>query len=151
VVDVDAVLSDEQLERLRSFPGIGCEELNKYFTLMPREHGFLDAPGRGPEARLGLAVQLCTLPWLGYVPDDLLGIPQAALLCLAGQMAVAPAVLEVYDRATRKRPRTEGLDHQKRCTCFCRGHGVDSHILAGRVHLILDHSRCPLITVNSGG
>ncbi|MFB9682110.1 Tn3 family transposase [Streptosporangium vulgare] len=105
-------LSDEQLERLRSFPDIGREELNKYFTLTPREHGFLDAPGRGPEARLGLAVQLCTLPWLGYIPDDLLEIPQAALLRLAGQMAVFPGMLEQYDRVTRKRPQTRS-DHLK--------------------------------------
>ena len=41
-------LSDEQLERLRSFPDIGREELIKYFTLTSREHAFLDAPGRGP-------------------------------------------------------------------------------------------------------
>ncbi|WP_425434690.1 DUF4158 domain-containing protein [Nonomuraea jiangxiensis] len=41
-----------------------------------REHAFLDAPGRGPEARLGLAVQLCTLAWLGYIPDDLQEVRQ---------------------------------------------------------------------------
>ncbi|WP_440088074.1 DUF4158 domain-containing protein [Streptosporangium sp. LJ11] len=105
-------LSDEQLERLWSFPDIGREELNKYFTLTPREHGFLDGPGRGPEARLGLAVQLCTLPWLGYIPDDLLEIPQVALLRLAGQMAVFPGMLEAYDRSTRKRPQTRS-DHLK--------------------------------------
>jgi hypothetical protein len=42
-------LSDEQLERLRSFPDIGREELIKYFTLMSREHAFLD----GPPGRIG--------------------------------------------------------------------------------------------------
>ncbi|PRX45321.1 uncharacterized protein DUF4158 [Nonomuraea fuscirosea] len=105
-------LSDEQLERLRSFPDIGREELIKYFTLTSREHAFLDAPGRGPEARLGLAVQLCTLPWLGYIPDDLQEIPQAALVRLAGQMAVFPGMLEQYARATKKRPQTRS-DHLK--------------------------------------
>ncbi|MGW7478229.1 DUF4158 domain-containing protein [Nonomuraea muscovyensis] len=99
-------LSDEQLERLRSFPDIGREELIKYFTLTSREHAFLDAPGRGPEARLGLAVQLCTLPWLGYIPDDLQKVPQAASVRLAGQMAVFPGMLEQYARATTKRPQT---------------------------------------------
>ncbi|MER5326302.1 DUF4158 domain-containing protein [Streptosporangium roseum] len=49
---------DGQLERLRSLPDIGREELIKYFTLTSREHAFLDAPGWGPEARLGLAGQL---------------------------------------------------------------------------------------------
>ncbi|MFI6907248.1 hypothetical protein ACIBKY_38720 [Nonomuraea sp. NPDC050394] len=34
--------------------------------------------GRGPAARLGLAVRLCTLPWLGFVPDDIWAVPRAA-------------------------------------------------------------------------
>ncbi|MBO2445939.1 DUF4158 domain-containing protein [Actinomadura barringtoniae] len=50
-------LSDEQVEQLRSFPDIGREELIKYFTLTPREQAFLDAPGRGADARLWLALQ----------------------------------------------------------------------------------------------
>ncbi|MDQ6948254.1 MAG: DUF4158 domain-containing protein, partial [Actinomycetota bacterium] len=28
---------------------------------------------------LGLAVQLCTLPWLGFVPDDVASAPPAAV------------------------------------------------------------------------
>src|SRR5262249_51193000 len=47
-----------------------------------------------------------------YIPDDLLEIPQAALLRLTGQMAVFPGMLEAYDRATRKRPQTRS-DHLK--------------------------------------
>ncbi|MGK5553794.1 Tn3 family transposase [Actinomadura kijaniata] len=105
-------LPDEQVERLRSFPGIGREELIKYFTLTPREHAFLDAPGRGADARVGLALQLCTLPWLGFVPDDLEDVPQAALLRLTSQLAVFPGALEYYVASTRKRPQTRS-DHLK--------------------------------------
>ena len=76
--------SDEQMERLRSYPGIGREELIRFFTLTRKDLGFVDnlglGGGRGPTARLGLAVQLCTLPWLGFVPDDLWSVPQAAVL-----------------------------------------------------------------------
>jgi len=41
--------------------------------------GFVD-PGRGrsPKDRLGLADQLCTLPWLGFVPDAMFSAPPAA-------------------------------------------------------------------------
>jgi len=64
--------SDEQMERLRSYPDIGREELIRFFTLTRKDLGFVDnlghGGGRGPAARLGLAVQLCTLPWLGFVP-----------------------------------------------------------------------------------
>ena len=74
------LFSDDQLERLRSFPGIGREELIRFFTLTRKDLGFIDnlehGGGRGPAARLGLAVQLCTLPWLGFVPDDLWSVPR---------------------------------------------------------------------------
>jgi hypothetical protein len=92
--------SDEQMERLRSYPDIGREELARFFTLTRKDLGFIDnlgrGGGRGPAARLGLAVQLCTVPWLGFVPDDLWSVPQAAVLRLANQLAVFPGVLEQY-------------------------------------------------------
>jgi Domain of unknown function (DUF4158) len=59
------VFSDEDLERLRSFPEINREELIRFFTLTSADVEFIDpGRGRGPSDRLGLAVQLCTLPWL---------------------------------------------------------------------------------------
>jgi hypothetical protein len=74
--------------------------LARFFTLTRKDLGFIDnlgrGGGRGPAARLGLAVQLCTVPWLGFVPDDLWSVPQAAVLRLANQLAVFPGVLEQY-------------------------------------------------------
>ncbi|MGW0591330.1 DUF4158 domain-containing protein [Streptosporangium sp. NPDC002607] len=56
---------------LRRFPEIDREELFRFFTLTPADLAFIDpGRGRGPVDRLGLAVALCTLPWLGFVPDD---------------------------------------------------------------------------------
>ncbi|MEO5873897.1 MAG: DUF4158 domain-containing protein [Streptosporangiaceae bacterium] len=90
-----SVLSDEQIERLRSFPDIGREELFRHFALTRKDLGFIDklgrGGGRGPAARLGLAVQLCTLLWLGFVPEDIWSVPQAALIRLSNQVAVFPA------------------------------------------------------------
>src|SRR5260370_13099869 len=73
VVGVVAVaarmFSEEQLEQLRSFPDIGRDDLIRYFTLTQADMAFVDpGRGRGPADRLGLAVPLCTLPWLGVVP-----------------------------------------------------------------------------------
>jgi hypothetical protein len=49
--------SDEQMERLRSYPDIGREELIRFFTLTRKDLGFVDnlghGGGRGPAARLG--------------------------------------------------------------------------------------------------
>ncbi|MFG6201215.1 DUF4158 domain-containing protein [Nonomuraea sp. JJY05] len=99
--------SDEQMERLRSYPDIGREELIRFFTLTRKDLGFIDnldrGGGRGPAARLGLAVQLCTLPWLGFVPDDIWAVPQAAVLRLANQLAVYPGMLEQYGRRAQTR------------------------------------------------
>lgn len=68
---VTQVVADEELERLRGFPEIGREELFWFFTLAPSDVAFVDpGRGRGPADRLGLSVALCTLPWLGFVPDD---------------------------------------------------------------------------------
>lgn len=99
--------SDEQMERLRSYPDIGREKLIRFFTLTRKDLGFIDnldrGGGRGPAARLGLAVQLCTLPWLGFVPDDIWAVPQAAVLRLANQLAVYPGMLEQYGRRAQTR------------------------------------------------
>ncbi|MFF5408336.1 DUF4158 domain-containing protein [Streptomyces misionensis] len=44
--------------------------------------------GRSPKDRLGLAVQLCTLPWLGFVPDDVASAPMAAVARLAEHLQI---------------------------------------------------------------
>jgi len=74
------VFSDEELARLRGFPEITAEELVRFFTLSAADAEFVD-PGRGRSAkgRLGLAVQLCSLPWLGFVPDDVTTAPAVAV------------------------------------------------------------------------
>jgi hypothetical protein len=61
------ILSDAELEKLRRFPELSREELVRYFTLTPADESFLIGHRRQGN-RLGVAVQLCTLPWLGFVP-----------------------------------------------------------------------------------
>jgi TnpA family transposase len=102
------VFSDEELERLRSFPDINREELIRFFTLTPADVEFIDPRrGRGPADRLGLAVQLCTLPWLGFVPDDVAGAPTAAVARLSEGLRVPVGELRRYGE--REQTRTEHL------------------------------------------
>lgn len=83
------VFAEEELTRLRGFPEIGREELFRFFTLAPADVAFVDpGRGRGPADRLGLAVTLCTLPWLGFVPDDVGAAPAVAVARLAGQLGL---------------------------------------------------------------
>jgi TnpA family transposase len=102
------VFADQELEALRRFPEIGREELFRFFTLTPTDVAFVDpGRGRGPADRLGLAVTVCSLPWLGFVPDDVAAAPRAAVARLAEQLQVNPDVIRSYGR--RAKTRTEHL------------------------------------------
>ena len=102
------MFSEDQLERLRSFPDIGRDDLIRYFTLAPADVAFVGpGRGRGPSDRLGLAVQLATLPWLGFVPDDVASAPPVAVARLAERLGVDPGELG----------RTGGGSRPGRITC----------------------------------
>ncbi|WP_369394789.1 DUF4158 domain-containing protein [Streptomyces sp. CG1] len=102
------VFADDELARLRGFPEINKEELIRFFTLTPADVGFID-PGRGrsPKDRLGLAVQLCTLPWLGFVPDDVASAPPAAVARLSEHLQIPVGELRFYGE--REQTRTGHL------------------------------------------
>lgn len=102
------MFADEELERLREFPEVSREDLVRFFTLTPADLAFVDpGRGRGPADRLGLAVTLCTLPWLGFVPDEVRAAPPVAVARLAEQLQVDPSVLRFYGR--RPKTRTDHL------------------------------------------
>ena len=85
------VLADQELEALRKFPEIGREELFRFFTLTRRTlRSSIPSVAGGPADRLGLAVTLCTLPWIGFVPDEVAAAPRAAVARLAEQLQVDP-------------------------------------------------------------
>lgn len=96
------MFSEEQLEQLRSFPEISSDELIRYFTPTPADVAFVD-PGRGPTDRLGMLIQLCTLPWLGFVPDEVASAPLAAVTRVAERLGVSPAVLAPYGQRAQTR------------------------------------------------
>jgi TnpA family transposase len=108
------LFSDDQLEALKGFPDIDKDELIRFFTLTPADVAFVDPErGRGPADRLGLAVQLCTLPWLGFVPDDVRAAPPVAVGRLAQRLRVDAAVLAGYG----ERPQTR-TDHLRLVTDY---------------------------------
>jgi hypothetical protein len=98
------MFSEEQLKQLRSFPDIGRDDLIRYFTLTQADVGFVDpGRGRGPADRLGLAVQLCTLLWLGFVPDEVSSAPPVAVAGLAEPLGLEPEGPEGYRRRSHTR------------------------------------------------
>jgi hypothetical protein len=83
-------LSDPELARLSSWPDeIAVEDVVTYFTLSADDLSWLAGFNR-QHNRLGVAVQLSTLPWLGWIPDDLAGCPPIALDRLAQALGIAP-------------------------------------------------------------
>src|SRR4051812_33138031 len=81
------VFSDEELQQVRGFPEVGRAELIRYFTLAGPDEMFV-RKFRGKPNVLGAAVQLCTLPWLGFVPDDVASAPVEAVGRLAERLEV---------------------------------------------------------------
>ena|ERR1700720_182226 len=81
-------LSDAELARLSSWPDeIAAEDLVTFFTLSPDDLAWLAGFNRD-ENRLGAAVQLCALPWLGWIPDDPTGCPASAFVGLATALTI---------------------------------------------------------------
>lgn len=113
--------SDAERRRLERFPEhIAVEDLRACFALSDADRALVFAQ-RGAANRLGLAVQLCALRFLGFVPQDLAGLPAAALEFLAGQADAAAHELLEYGA----RPRTR-VDHLARVRQHLGYHTLDS-------------------------
>ncbi|MGH3529835.1 MAG: DUF4158 domain-containing protein, partial [Pseudonocardiaceae bacterium] len=100
------VFSEAELGRLRGFPEITRAELIRYFTLTSADEEFL-RKFLGRRNVLGAGVQLCTLPWVGFVPDEVGSAPDAAVERLAERLAI-PAV-ELRGYGERAQTRTDHL------------------------------------------
>lgn len=102
-------LSETQRFRLNRFPSsFNAEDLNKHFLLTLRDIEQVHSM-RGPENQLGFALQLCTLRYLGYCPDDLsLGqVGSEVMVYLARQLRLDPASFADYGK--RAHTRTDHL------------------------------------------
>jgi uncharacterized protein DUF4158 len=96
--------STVQRRELGSFPGhAGPEDVERFFELEPEDLRWVLAH-RG-DARLGVAAQLCSLRWLGFVPDLLAELPRPALLALSEQLESDPDDLMLY--GARAQTRTD--------------------------------------------
>ena len=100
------VFSAEELARLRGFPEITRAELIRYFTVTRADEAFLRKFHTRANV-LGASVQLATLPWLGFVPDEVTSAPPAAVGRLAGRLGIAAAELAGYGQ--REQTRTGHL------------------------------------------
>ena len=81
-------LSNEQFKNYGRYPEVlSPQDLSKYFHLDDDDH-FRIAQKRGKHIRLGFAVQLGTVRFLGTFLTDPLDAPSAVLLTLARQLHI---------------------------------------------------------------
>lgn len=100
--------STAEIRKLESWPvEFDRDELVQYFTLTPEDVAWVNRSARCTPAKLGLAVQLCALPLLGFVPEDVPAAPRAAVSRLAVQLGIPVGALASY--GTRAQTRTDHL------------------------------------------
>lgn len=89
-------LSDADRDRLSTFPPeVAEEDLVAHFTLSPDDQAIVRRRRR-EHNRLGFALQLCTLRFLGFIPDDLTRAPSAVVAYLADQLDADRSELQSY-------------------------------------------------------
>src|SRR5712692_3130905 len=90
-------LTEAERERWQHFPDtILQDDLAVYFLLSEDDTREVNRQ-REPPNRLGYALQLCTLRYLGFVPTDFTATPEVAVTFVAEQLGIAPRVLAQYD------------------------------------------------------
>lgn len=84
-------LTAQQRAQLDNFPETMTQDaLIKYFTLTDSD--LEKIPRRSPAySRLGFSIMLCGLRYLGFIPDNLLGLPEPALNFLKLQLGIDEA------------------------------------------------------------
>src|SRR2546425_7570743 len=89
-------LSPADRDRLNRFPAqISDDDLWAFFVLSDSDQQVINHQ-REAHTRLGFALQLCALRYLGFAPDDLQTAPSVAVEYVAQQLGVAPQALAAY-------------------------------------------------------
>ncbi len=100
-------LTKAEREQLSSFPSSPTEEnIIKFYALTAKDNELINKRS-GDYNRLGFALQLGTLRYLGFIPDELQNAPIVIVEYLAQQLQVKPNSLSLYGK--REKTRTSQL------------------------------------------
>lgn len=100
-------LTDVERARLSRFPReISTEDLYAHFTLTGRDRGAVPTTS-APANRLGFALSLCAVRYLGFCPDEISSCPGGAAWYVSQQLALSPDALSGYPE--REQTRTDHL------------------------------------------
>jgi hypothetical protein len=85
-------------DNLNSFPKeIPYEDIVKYFTISYPDMKQIPKSSSDYN-RIGFAVQLCSLRYMGFVPEDITNLPKEALHYLSRQLKIEPNCLNDYGK-----------------------------------------------------
>ncbi|MDG3005972.1 DUF4158 domain-containing protein [Paludisphaera mucosa] len=134
------LLSDAERERLDGFPAhIIPADLDTYFILSRADRRQIP-PTTSATNRLGFALQLGMLRFLGFCPDDLSTAPQRVVAFVAKQLDIDPG--EIVRDGRRGQTRTEHLRQIRRYLGFRKATARDLVQLELRlVDRALEHDR----------
>src|SRR4051812_37528338 len=137
-------LSDAERERLDSFPAqVVPGDIETYFTLSRADRRQVPRTA-SPANRLGFALQLGALHFMGFCPDDLNTAPEAVVVFVARQLDVAPGELARYGQ--RGQTRTEHLRQIRRHLGFHKATAGDlARLETWLVDRALEHDRPTLL------
>lgn len=129
------LLTDAERERLNRFPeDVSREDIRTHFTLTYEALSQVDQR-RGDANRIGFALQLLTLRYLGFVSDDIHSIHTSVVEFVSHQLDIPVEALSSY--GTRTQTRTS---HQQRIESYLGYRSATSGDLEG-ARLILMRSR----------
>jgi Domain of unknown function (DUF4158) len=108
-------LPAEELQRLSTWPAeVARSDLAAHFTFSLEDLRWVRSH-RGAVERIGLAVQLAALRFLGFIPGELVDTPPEAARHVGNQIGVAPATFTRYarevDGRTRRRHVAAVVEH----------------------------------------
>ena len=127
------------MARLASFPEeIPGDDLIRAFTLTGADRDLV-AIRRGAANRLGLALQLCALRYLGFVPRNLSAAPRLAACFVADQLEVSPDEIQSYARRGSRRADSTSPRFGNTSASRCSGHGTWKNSKLGRLERALEH------------
>src|SRR5215831_11905124 len=90
-------LTAAERDRWQRFPAtMPQDDLAVYFLLSDDDTREANRQ-REPCNRLGYALQLCALRYLGFVPTDFTATPEVVVTFIAEQLDITPRVLVLYD------------------------------------------------------
>ena len=79
-------LTESERERLQSFPKeISSDDITAFFTLSETDIDLVKTQ-HGDYNRLGFALHLCLLRYLGFSPQSIIGLPEEIISYVARQL-----------------------------------------------------------------